>query len=66
MEAAPVCICVTTIPTRWQSHHQKVVVIDDAVAFSGGSTFLRRWDACDHKADEPRRLVNGNPYPLPL
>src|SRR3954463_9304150 len=46
------------------SHHQKVVVIDDAVAFSGGLDLTnRRWDTCEHRADEPRRLVNGSPYP---
>ena len=46
------------------SHHQKVVVIDDAVAFSGGLDLTtRRWDTCEHRADEPRRLVNGAPYP---
>jgi len=46
------------------SHHQKIVVIDDAVAFSGGLDLTsRRWDSCDHKADNPRRVANGNPYP---
>ena len=46
------------------SHHQKVVVIDDAIAFSGGLDLtIRRWDTCDHKAEEPRRLAYGNPYP---
>src|SRR6202007_939264 len=33
------------------SHHQKIVVIDDAVAFSGGLDLTcRRWDTCEHKA----------------
>jgi phosphatidylserine/phosphatidylglycerophosphate/cardiolipin synthase-like enzyme len=46
------------------SHHQKVVVIDDAVAFAGGLDLTnRRWDTCEHRADEPRRLANGSPYP---
>ncbi len=46
------------------SHHQKVVVIDDAVAFAGGLDLTsRRWDTCAHRADEPRRLADGNPYP---
>lgn len=46
------------------SHHQKIVVIDDAVAFSGGLDLTsRRWDTCEHKAEEPCRESNGNPYP---
>jgi len=46
------------------SHHQKIVVIDDALAFSGGLDLTcRRWDTCDHKADNPRRVANGDPYP---
>ena len=46
------------------SHHQKIVVIDDAVAFTGGLDLTtRRWDTCDHKADEPRRSCDDAPYP---
>jgi phosphatidylserine/phosphatidylglycerophosphate/cardiolipin synthase-like enzyme/uncharacterized membrane protein YdjX (TVP38/TMEM64 family) len=46
------------------AHHQKVVVIDDAVAFSGGLDLTsKRWDTCQHRADEPGRLANGSPYP---
>ena len=46
------------------SHHQKIVVIDDAVAFSGGLDFTcRRWDTCEHPANDPRRCANGKPYP---
>ena len=34
------------------SHHQKVVVVDDAVAFCGGCDFgPDRWDTCDHEDD---------------
>lgn len=45
------------------SHHQKIVVIDDAMAFSGGLDLTcRRWDTRDHRADEPRRVVDGKPY----
>ncbi|HEX2056565.1 MAG TPA: VTT domain-containing protein [Nitrospiraceae bacterium] len=40
------------------SHHQKVVVIDDAVAFAGGLDFAQcRWDTRDHRADHPARLI---------
>ncbi|MFL6797345.1 MAG: VTT domain-containing protein [Xanthobacteraceae bacterium] len=47
------------------SHHQKIVVIDDAVAFCGGLDLTsRRWDTRDHDADDPRRVdVGGKPYP---
>src|SRR6185437_9244660 len=42
------------------SHHQKVVVIDDAVAFVGGFDLAhRRWDMPAHRANEPRRV---DPY----
>lgn len=38
------------------SHHQKVVVIDDAVAFCGGCDFgPDRWDTCDHEDEDLRR-----------
>lgn len=47
------------------SHHQKVVVIDDAVAFVGGLDLSRsRWDTCEHRAEEPRRRdPDGKSYP---
>jgi len=46
------------------SHHQKIVAIDDAMAFSGGLDLTgRRWDTCDHKARDPRRISGEKPYP---
>lgn len=46
------------------SHHQKIVVVDDALAFCGGlDPTARRWDTCDHKAEHPLRTVDGKPYP---
>jgi phospholipase D1/2 len=46
------------------SHHQKVVVIDDCLAFSGGIDLTcRRWDTCDHAPENPQRVVKGAPYP---
>jgi phospholipase D1/2 len=46
------------------SHHQKVVVVDDAIAFCGGIDLTcRRWDTCAHAADDVRRVVQGTPYP---
>jgi phospholipase D1/2 len=47
------------------SHHQKIVVVDDAVAFVGGFDLaLRRWDTSEHRPDDPRRVdAAGAPYP---
>lgn len=46
------------------SHHQKIVVVDDAVAFNGGIDLTcRRWDTCSHAADNEHRVVEGLPYP---
>ena len=46
------------------SHHQKIVVIDDKLAFVGGLDLTnKRWDTCDHRADEPRRIFEDKPYP---
>jgi phospholipase D1/2 len=46
------------------SHHQKIVVIDDRIAFVGGLDLTRsRWDTSDHAAKNPlRRDANGQPY----
>lgn len=46
------------------SHHQKMLVIDDAVAYCGGiDVTLDRWDTREHLDDDPdRRRPNGKPY----
>lgn len=46
-------------------HHQKVVVIDDKVAFSGGLDLTHgRWDTREHLAQDPMRInPNGEAYP---
>ena len=46
------------------SQHQKLIVIDDAVAFSGGlDVTIRRWDTPEHRLDNPHRVdVAGKPY----
>ena len=45
------------------SHHQKVVVVDDAVAFVGGMDLAHgRWDTPAHRPHEPHRLdIHGAP-----
>jgi len=47
------------------SHHQKVVVIDDRLAFAGGIDLSRwRWDTPGHPPDDPRRTdPDGKRYP---
>lgn len=38
-------------------HHQKAVIIDDAVAFCGGGDIsVDRWDSSAHRDDDPRRM----------
>ncbi|ARO13810.1 phospholipase D1/2 [Ketogulonicigenium robustum] len=38
------------------SHHQKIVVIDDSIAFAGGIDMtMQRWDTRAHLDDDPRR-----------
>ncbi|MDP3154434.1 MAG: VTT domain-containing protein [Archangium sp.] len=46
------------------THHQKIVVIDDAVAFVGGLDLtVNRWDERQHRAKDPARVLpNGEPY----
>jgi len=46
------------------SHHQKVVVIDDELAFCGGIDLTgHRWDTCQHRVHEPMRLnASDEPY----
>jgi phosphatidylserine/phosphatidylglycerophosphate/cardiolipin synthase-like enzyme len=39
------------------SHHQKIAVIDDCLAFCGGIDITaHRWDTRDHLDDDPRRV----------
>ncbi len=47
------------------SHHQKIVVIDDALAFVGGLDLTSaRWDTSVHRPTEVlRRDADGKPYP---
>ncbi len=38
-------------------HHQKILVVDDALAFCGGMDFAgNRWDTPEHREDDPRRV----------
>ena len=46
------------------SHHQKIVSIDDCLAFCGGIDITgARWDTREHLDDQPRRIgPNGKAY----
>lgn len=46
------------------THHQKIVVIDDAIAFVGGLDLtINRWDNREHRERDPlRALPNGELY----
>lgn len=47
------------------SQHQKIVVVDDAVAFAGGFDLSKwRWDTPAHRPDDERRVdPDGKSYP---
>jgi phosphatidylserine/phosphatidylglycerophosphate/cardiolipin synthase-like enzyme len=47
------------------AHHQKIVCIDDTVAFVGGMDLtIRRWDSAAHQAEHPlRQGPDGVAYP---
>lgn len=46
------------------SQHQKLVVVDDAVAFCGGFDLSKwRWDTSEHRVEDDRRTdPDGKPY----
>ena len=42
------------------SHHQKIIVVDDRLAFSGGLDLTqRRWDTTEHRGHDSRRVDPG-------
>lgn len=42
------------------SHHQKIVSVDDAIAFVGGLDLTEgRWDTPEHRVPDPRRVLSG-------
>jgi phosphatidylserine/phosphatidylglycerophosphate/cardiolipin synthase-like enzyme/uncharacterized membrane protein YdjX (TVP38/TMEM64 family) len=58
-------LCLDDALPVGSSHHQKLVVIDDAVAFCGGLDLtVRRWDSSAHRPVDPFRTdPAGMPYP---
>jgi phospholipase D1/2 len=59
-----VTFCLDSTVPFGSSQHQKLVVVDDALAFSGGLDLtIRRWDTGRHALDEARRVdPAGEPY----
>ena len=55
-----ISVCLDDVLPVGASHHQKVVVIDDALAFCGGIDLtIRRWDTPDHAMNNPERRDPG-------
>jgi phosphatidylserine/phosphatidylglycerophosphate/cardiolipin synthase-like enzyme/uncharacterized membrane protein YdjX (TVP38/TMEM64 family) len=59
-----VTLCMDDAVPFGSSQHQKLIVVDGALAFSGGLDLTqRRWDTAEHKADDPARVdASGHPY----
>ena len=60
-----VSFCLDNAVPAGSSQHQKLIVVDDAIAFSGGlDVTIRRWDTSAHAIDNPYRVdPAGAPYP---
>jgi phosphatidylserine/phosphatidylglycerophosphate/cardiolipin synthase-like enzyme/uncharacterized membrane protein YdjX (TVP38/TMEM64 family) len=55
--AERVTLCLDNALPFGASQHQKLIVVDDSLAFSGGLDLtLRRWDTGDHKPDCEERV----------
>src|SRR5262245_58932634 len=59
-----VTLCIDNSVPFGSSQHQKIIVVDDAVAFSGGLDLtIRRWDTTSHSAENRHRVdPSGHPY----
>ncbi|WP_119303763.1 VTT domain-containing protein [Dongia deserti] len=57
-------LCLDDAIPLGSSHHQKIVVLDETLVFSGGLDLtIRRWDTCDHDPLSPHRVdPAGKPY----
>jgi len=57
-------LCLDDAIPIGSSHHQKIVVLDESLAFSGGLDLtIRRWDTCDHDPACRHRVdPAGKPY----
>ena len=59
-----ISVCLDDVLPVGASHHQKLVVIDDELAFLGGIDLtIRRWDTPKHEMhNDLRRSPSGEPY----
>ena len=59
-----ISVCLDDVLPVGASHHQKIVVIDDGLAFCGGIDLtIRRWDTPEHALDNENRTdPTGEPY----
>lgn len=57
-------LCLDDAIPLGSSHHQKIVVLDEALVFSGGLDLtIRRWDTCEHDPACRHRVdPAGKPY----
>jgi len=61
---ARVCFRLDDTVSFGSSQHQKLVIVDDTLAFSGGLDLtIRRWDTPGHAVEQARRIdPDGKPY----
>ncbi|CAN5862635.1 VTT domain-containing protein [soil metagenome] len=59
-----IILCLDDSVPFGSSQHQKIVVVDDALAFSGGLDLtIRRWDTSAHSAENEQRVdPSGHAY----
>jgi phosphatidylserine/phosphatidylglycerophosphate/cardiolipin synthase-like enzyme/uncharacterized membrane protein YdjX (TVP38/TMEM64 family) len=59
-----VAVCLDDQLPFGASHHEKLAIIDDRLAYCGGLDLtIRRWDRPEHRASEPQRCdPNRQPY----
>lgn len=58
-------LCLDSEHPIYAAHHQKIVCIDEQLAFSGGMDLtVERWDSCSHRNHDPLRVIEpgGQPY----
>lgn len=57
--------CMDSSLPYGSAQHQKIVVVDDVIAFAGGLDLtIRRWDTSEHRAEHPfRKDPDGKAYP---
>ncbi|HEU5094402.1 MAG TPA: VTT domain-containing protein [Reyranella sp.] len=59
-----VSFCLDATVSYGSCQHQKLVIVDDALAFCGGLDLtIRRWDTCRHELHQAGRVdPDGRPY----